>query len=221
MAEPTENKVDSKPWDMDWLEKPKQAVMQAVESVKSAVAGVKMPWEMDWKEKPRVTPSDSQKAPTEPSGGFNMNAFMDKVIKAESSGKADAKSKTSTALGLAQFTNTTWVEQVAKQGKNYTLKDRTDPAKVREILAGFTKDNYERAKKQLGRDPSEAELYAYHMLPYGASKLIKAEDDVAAASLYSKAITKANKEIFYKEENKKLVPRSVGEVKKIFERKVK
>lgn len=221
MAEPTEPKVESKPWDMDWLEKPKQAVMEAVESVKSAVAGVKMPWEMDWKEKPKATPSEPQKAAVEPSKGFNIDAFMQKVIKAESSGRADVKSKTSSALGLAQFTNQTWIEQVTKQGKNYTLRDRTNPEKVKEILTGFTKDNLERAKKQLDREPTEAELYMYHMLPYGASKLIKAEENVAAASLYSKAITKANKEIFYKKEGRKLIPRSVGEVKKIFERKVK
>lgn len=221
MAEPTDTKVESKPWDMDWLEKPKQAVMQAVEAVKDTVAGIKMPWEMDWKEKPREVSTEPQKAAVEPSKPSRMDRFLDKVIKAESSGDPNAKSKTSTAAGGAQFTEATWLEQVGKQGKNYTLKDRFDPVKTREILHGFTQENLERAKKQLGREPTDAELYMYHMLPQGAAKLIKAEDRIAAASLYSKKITKANIDIFYKRDGRKLLPRSVGEVKKIFERKTK
>lgn len=215
----------AKPWEQEWVQKPVQAISESIQETKAtvteAVKGFKWPWERDWTSKTPEPTQTADKAVKQPSTEIDVEKHVDKVIAAESSNRPNAKSKTSTAAGLAQFTIGTWREQVAKQGKDYVAKDRFDPVKAREIAVGFTKENLERARKQLSREPTAAELYMYHMLPQGASRLIKANDNTPAAELYSAAITKANKEIFFEKDGRKLVPRTVGEVKAIFERKVR
>lgn len=216
-----EKPKEQKPWEMSWLEKPKQAVVQAVDAVKDTVKGIKMPWEMDWQERPRGSTPEPQKAPVALSKGFDMDDYVERVIKAESSGNPEAKSKTSSAVGLAQFTRATWLEQVAKQGKPYTLNDRKDPAKAREILRGFTQENLERARQQLGREPTGAEMYMYHFAPGKAKRLIEADPNVPATTLVSKAIAAANKPVFFHQENGKFTrPRTIKELKALFERKI-
>jgi hypothetical protein len=214
-----------KPWEQEWTQKPVQAVAESVQSVKDTVTGAlkgfKWPWEMDWKQKTTQPVSEPEKAPTKPSGTFNMTEYLDKTNKAESSNNPYAKSKTSTATGGFQFIERTWMEQVGKYDLPYTLKDRTDPEKSRDVANRYSTENLERARKDLGRDPSYAELYAYHIWPYKAGKFLKADDEQLASKMFSKAITQANKEIFYQKEGRRLVPRTVGEVKQILERKMR
>lgn len=214
-----------KPWEMEWELKPIQrsiteTVNAGIDTVKDAVKSFKWPWEMDWKEKTTQPTSEPKKAPTKPSGTFNMTEYLDKTNKAESGNNPYAKSKTSSAAGGFQFIERTWMEQVGKYDLPYTLKDRTDPEKSRDVANRYSTENLERARKELGRDPSYSELYAYHIWPSKAGKLLKADDNQPAAEMFSKAITRANKEIFYQKEGRRLVPRTVGEVKQILERKM-
>lgn len=221
MADTEVKEPTSKPWEMEWMDKPKQAIVQAVTSIKEAIGSVKMPWERDWTEKPRATPPETNKAATEPSKGFDMTRYTEKLIKAESSGVATAKAKTSSATGLAQFTKGTWIEQVSKQGLDYTLKDRTDPEKVRKVLAGFTMQNMEKAKRELKREPTETELYLYHFIPANAAELIKAKPDSPATRYVSEQVVKANRSIFLNKEGRKYTtPKTVKEVIAVFKRKM-
>lgn len=210
------------PWDMEWMEKPKQAVMQAVTAVKEAVGSVKMPWERDWAEKPRAPIQETPKAAVEAIKGFDMKSYTSKLIQAESGGDATVKAKTSSALGLAQFTKGTWLEQVAKQGLDYTLKDRTNPEKVKVVLEAFTKENLKKAQKELGREPTQTEAYMYHFVPANAAELIKASPNAPATRYVSEAVVKANKPIFLNKEGRKYTtPKTVGEVMSIFRKKMK
>lgn len=210
------------PWEMEWMEKPKQAVMQAVTAVKEAVGSVKMPWERDWTEKPRATVQEAPKAPIEAPKGFDMKRYTGVLVQAESGGNARAKAKTSSAAGLAQFTDRTWMEQVAKQKLNYTLNDRYDPEKVMKVLVPFTEQNIKKAQKELGRDPTQTEVYMYHFVPANAAELIKASPNTPATRYVSESTIKANKDIFFKKEGRKFTtPRTAGEVMAIFRKKMK
>lgn len=210
------------PWEQEWMEKPKQAIINAVETVKEAVGSIRMPWERDWTEKPRATSPEAPKPAVAPSKGFDMKSYTSKLIQAESGGVATAKAKTSSATGLAQFTKGTWLEQVTKQGLDYTLNDRTNPEKVKVVLEGFTKQNMDKARKELGREPTQTEMYMYHFVPAKASELIKADPDTPATRYVSEAVVKANKPIFLNKEGRKYTtPKTVGEVMSIFRKKMK
>jgi murein DD-endopeptidase MepM/ murein hydrolase activator NlpD len=79
-----------------------------------------------------------------------------KMAGAESSFKADAKAKTSSAKGLFQFTDTTWEEHGGEAGK------QLDPVKNADMGARYIANNISILKKRLGRDPLYYEVYALH-----------------------------------------------------------
>ncbi len=225
MAEPVkpdDAPAPKAPWEQEWMEKPKQAVMNLVDTVKEAVGSIKMPWERDWTEKPRATPQEAPKAAVAPPKGFDMQGYTSKLIVAESGGDPTAKAKTSSATGLAQFTKGTWLEQVSKQKLDYTLSDRNNPEKVKVVLKGFTEQNMERARRELGREPTHTDMYMYHFVPANAATLIKADPNTPATRYVSEAVVKANKPIFLNKEGRKYTtPKTVGEVVSIFRKKMK
>lgn len=51
-------------------------------------------------------------SPPEQPNGLDMNAVVDRMIGAESAGKADAKNPLSSAEGLGQFIDSTWLAMV-------------------------------------------------------------------------------------------------------------
>ncbi|MAX51414.1 MAG: hypothetical protein CMH22_05500 [Methylophaga sp.] len=92
----------------------------------------------------------------------------------ESSGNPNAKSSTSSATGLYQFTESTWKGLVNQLGLNYSLEDRTDPTKSRKVVEEFTKRNRDYLKNSVGIDPNSTELYLSHFLGMGGgSSLMK------------------------------------------------
>lgn len=216
------NEVETKPQVMPWqenyqpkanqpvpeptlVEKAQGAVSQAVENVKAG----KMPWDSSWKEKPVVRPSRALPADVRKAEPTDLQDYLTKTIGVESGGKADAKNPRSSATGLGQFIDSTWKEQVAMSGKNYTLEDRNDPTKAREILKDFTVRNQAKATQDLGRKPLNHELYLYHFLGSGAAgDFIKAPKDEPATSYVSAKAARDNRSIFYKAGKAK----TVGEV---------
>lgn len=209
------------PWEANWIEKPKQAIVEAVTAVKEAVGSIKMPWERDWSEKPRATVPEATKAPPMVSKGFDMKDYTKRLINAESGGDPNASATTSSAAGLAGFTKGAWLEQVGKRGFDYTLEDRKDPVKVQKVLEPLVEDNRKKAQKELGREPTHAELYMYHFMPAKAAKLITADPGTPATTLVSAAAAKANKPIFFNREGRTYTtPKTAGEVMAIFRRKM-
>lgn len=156
----------------------------------------------------------------------------------ESSLNPKAKAATSSATGLFQFTEQTWLGVVKKYGAGHGLgaaaadiknKDgryevpvaaerkailalRTDP-KAASLMAGeFTAENRRRLETDLERPVSEGELYAAHVMGAGgAAKLIAAAENNPAQradKLFPEA-AQANHGIFFEANGR---ARSVAQV---------
>lgn len=216
----TEPVASPKPWEQEWIQKPVQAVTESVQSatdtVKEVVKGFKWPWEMDWSTKTTQPTQTAQEPVKQAPYKADIKTYMDKLIQVESSGRATVKAKTSSAVGVAQFTAATWMEEVNKLDLPYTLKDRTDPEKVRTVLEKFTERNAQKATKELGREPTPAELYMYHFVRNNASKLINAPADQPAVNFVSAVQARKNKAVFF---DKAGNPKTAGEVMTRFRKK--
>lgn len=157
----------------------------------------------------------------------------------ESSLNCSAKSNTSSACGLFQFTQQTWLGTMKQSGASlglgqyasaitqdasgrYTVADpavrkeilalRNDP-QVSALMAGaYTAASKDRLESSLGRSVSQGELYIAHFLGAGgATKLISAAEDTpnARADVLFPEAAAANRSIFY---DKAGQPKTVAEV---------
>lgn len=163
-------------------------------------------------------------AATSANTSSGMTGYLKKIAQVESSGKAGAKSDSSSASGLFQFTKDTWEENVKAMGKNYSLADRSDPQKSAEVAKYFT----EKQKKQLqtgtGKENvSDADLYMAHFLGAGgATKFLNAmaknPSALATEGAYPKQI-EANKSIFYEDGGEGKM-RTLQEVYDLMSRKI-
>lgn len=117
-------------------------------------------------------------------------SYEDKVIKSESSGDPNAKSKTSNALGLGQFEPTTWLNVLKQarpdlvQGKSddQILAMRTDPDLSRQMISYLGNKNAD-ALRSMGIPVSDATKYGAHWFGtkgfnkiYNADPMDKVED---------------------------------------------
>jgi hypothetical protein len=149
------------------------------------------------------------------------------TAKIESNFNPSAKAATSSAKGLYQFIDQTWLGTMKQEGaslgygkyadaisKNsdgrYTVDDptaraaimklRSDP-EVSAMMAGaFSRANAFKLTGSIGRRPTEGELYIAHFLgPDGAGKMINAADSRpnASAAAIFPAAARANRSIFY------------------------
>jgi hypothetical protein len=161
------------------------------------------------------------------------------TAKIESNFNPSAKASTSSAKGLYQFIDQTWLGTMKQEGaslgygkyadaitKNsdgrYTVEDpsaraaimklRSDP-EVSAMMAGaFSRANAFKLTGSIGRRPTEGELYIAHFLgPDGAGKMINAADSRpnANAAAIFPAAARANRSIFYDSSGS---ARTVGEV---------
>ena len=153
--------------------------------------------------------------------------YLVKTAARESSFNPAAKAKTSSATGLFQFIESTWLETMKeagpqhglekyadqiKRGKSgkYYVKDpemrreimdlRKDPEISSTMAGALTQKNAAYLERRIGREPSDGELYMAHFLgAHGASKLI----DATAANPDMRADkmfsrqARANRPIFY------------------------
>jgi hypothetical protein len=156
----------------------------------------------------------------------------------ESNFRPAAKAKTSSATGLFQFIESTWLQTVKQEGARFGLgkynphifrtskghyyvpnrKARAEILQLREnpevaaVMAGaYTRKNAEYVGSRLGRQPTQGELYIAHFLgPGGATKLITlaSKDPNARADSHFPLAASANKGIFYASGQ----PRSVSQV---------
>lgn len=165
--------------------------------------------------------------------------FLVKTAVRESGMQASAQAKTSSAAGLFQFVEQTWLGMVSRYGAKhglanesaqiqqsnngrFSIKDaaarnrvlglRYDPAASAAMAAELTAENRNSLQAKLGRAPSETELYTAHFMGAGkAAALVLA----AEASPQKSAVAlfakeaAANKNIFYKPDG---VAKTVKEV---------
>lgn len=125
---------------------------------------------------------------------------LDCIIHIESRGNPNAKAPTSSATGLFQFLNATWLDTVRKHRPDILqstatpvlLAMRRDPRFCIEMGARFTEDNL----KAIGMDATGGDLYLAHFLGVGdARDFFRADPDTPVAKLVKPEVIKANESI--------------------------
>jgi len=151
--------------------------------------------------------------------------YLLKTAERESGLNPAAQAKTSSAAGLFQFIEQTWLGAVKKYGpdhgmaiesaaitqnknghfhiqnpdlRDHILKLRLHTDKAANLAAAMTAENRAGLEDKLGRSVRDSDLYAAHFLGLsGAAKLLSANPTEKAASLFPQA-AKANASIFFK-----------------------
>ncbi|MEJ6791051.1 transglycosylase SLT domain-containing protein [Brevundimonas sp. BR2-1] len=163
--------------------------------------------------------------------------FLVRTARRESAMNPSAKARTSSAAGLFQFIEQTWLGTVkahgAKHGygqyadliyrggdgrwrvegsaRNIVLDLRFDPQAASTMAAELTASNAAYLRGRSGREPGAGDLYAAHFLgPAGAAQLMDAMErrpNSSAAALFPEAAA-ANRSIFFRDGR----PATVAEV---------
>jgi Transglycosylase SLT domain len=172
---------------------------------------------------PRGTsPKTEQAAPAGPSFRYLLA-----TAKLESGMRPNAVSRNSTAAGLYQFTQSTWLSMIRDHGAKYGLADmakavktspdgsvtvedddlrgqilalRRDPNIAGQMTTEYAKKNAAYIEARLGRPASDVDLYAAHFFgPAGAVRLLRAvaEDGSGPAADLLKGAARANRAMFY------------------------
>jgi hypothetical protein len=161
------------------------------------------------------------------------------TAKIESGLNPSAQASTSSAKGLYQFIDQTWLGTVKQEGaslgygqyadaisknsdgryevadsgmRSAIMKLRSDPEASAMMAGAFSRANAFQLTGSIGRRPTEGELYIAHFLgPDGAGKMINAADSQpdANSARMFPAAASANRSIFYDSAGN---ARSVGEV---------
>lgn len=173
-------------------------------------------------------------------------AYLVDQARAESGFKADVKAKTSSATGLYQFINSTWLATVKEHGakhgygefadkiqkdfngryfvsndadKQEVLDLRKDPKAAALMAAEFAASNQSYLETKTGRDVNSTDLYFAHFLGAGgAARFLSALDHNPdqLAADIAPKAAKANYNVFYDRNGK---PRTLEDVYAFFDKK--
>lgn len=164
--------------------------------------------------------------------------FLMKTAGRESSFNPQARASSSSAAGLFQFVEQTWLSTLKQHGAKHgyaryadlitrgsdgryrveggdarraVMDLRLDPHAASLMAGELASDHAAYLKGRVGRDPTAGELYAAHFLgPQGSARLIKAVESQpdSTAASLFPDAARANKSIFYRDGR----ARTVGEV---------
>ena len=178
--------------------------------------------------------------------GVDFDYLMNQA-RIESGFRTDAKASTSSASGLFQFTQQTWLATVKQHGAEhnyswasdaisadkygrYSVPDaqlrgqifalRNQPEAASAMAAEFAADNGDVLASALGREPEAVDLYLAHFLGSGgATKFLKAldSDPLQPAASLFPEAAGANKAIFYGRGGS---PRTLNEIRERFKGKM-
>ncbi|MEJ0063512.1 MAG: transglycosylase SLT domain-containing protein [Alphaproteobacteria bacterium] len=170
--------------------------------------------------------------------GVDFTYLMNKAAQ-ESGFKTDAKAKTSSATGLYQFTEQTWLKMVAEYGDKHgmgvvanqidirsdgmaVVKDRhvrqqilnlrKNPEMAASMAAELAQENKTNLQNNIGGEIGNTELYLAHFLgASGAANFIEAVrgNPGAQAAALLPDAAAANKSVFYTADGK---PRTVAQI---------
>jgi murein DD-endopeptidase MepM/ murein hydrolase activator NlpD len=133
------------------------------------------------------------------SGGA-VDALIRRIIHVESAGNPKAKNPLSTATGLGQFIESTWLRMInthrpdLAQGRTreQILALRTDPDIATEMVAALARGNANYLRSR-GQSVTSGNLYLSHFLgPDGAVVALSASPGTPLADLFPAAVIKAN-----------------------------
>lgn len=125
---------------------------------------------------------------------------LSRIIQVESAGKVRAKASTSSATGLGQFIDDTWLRVLQEhrpdlmrgRSRAQLLDLRFDPVLMIEMLARFTEDN----AKVLGAGYTDGDLYLAHFAGVGtARRLLRGDQRAQATTVFSASAARANPSI--------------------------
>lgn len=154
--------------------------------------------------------------------------FLMRTARRESAFNPNARAPTSSASGLFQFIEQTWLATVKQHGakhgygqyadlihrgsdgrwrvegsaRNVVLDLRFDPQAASTMAAELTASNAAYLRGRTGREPGAGDLYAAHFLgPAGAAQIMEAmqtRPGASAAAMFPQAAA-ANRSIFYRD----------------------
>lgn len=126
--------------------------------------------------------------------------LLDNIIAAESGGNPNARNPNSSASGLGQFIDSTWLDTLSRHRPDLTtgksrqelLDLRSDPALSREMTGAYAADNAG-VLASAGFQPSPGAVYLAHFAgPQGAVKVMGADPKTPVASILGASAVKAN-----------------------------
>lgn len=141
------------------------------------------------------------------------------IMAIESGFNPNAKSKTSSATGLNQFTSETWDEMMGKHAAKFGIDPKTPPTDPRAnaIMGGMLLKQNKSYLKKTKSDVNLTDAYMAHFLGAGgATEFNKLDDNSIPARSMPKA-AKSNQPIFFDRSGK---PRTKAEIYKLMENKV-
>lgn len=126
--------------------------------------------------------------------------FVDRIIGAESSGNTNARNPRSSAAGLGQFIDSTWLgfmrarhpDILEAEGPRGALRLKTDPKLGREATGWYAEENA-KALQAAGLETNYGNIYLAHFLgPAGAKSVLKANPDLPASAVIDESAVAAN-----------------------------
>ena len=147
-----------------------------------------------------VDPARQIGGAVEVAGSNAVEALIAQIIRVESGGNARARNPLSTASGLGQFIESTWLRMmrtyrpdlVASMTRSELLELRFDAAMSREMVRRLAQENeaYLRAR---GHDISSGRLYLAHFLgPAGADQALRADPSAMVLTVMGSGVVSAN-----------------------------
>jgi hypothetical protein len=160
--------------------------------------------------------------------GVSFSYLMEKAA-AESNFNPTVKAKTSSATGLFQFIESTWMDMVGKHGEKHgidttqskttLLNLRKNPTIASVMAAEFAADNKSHLKQRIGGDIGNTELYFAHFMGAGGASSFLSElhknPTAIGADMFPKA-AHANQGVFYDKDGS---ARSLEDIYKFFDKK--
>lgn len=138
--------------------------------------------------------------PPPATGGTAVDTVVSQIIGVESGGNPNAKNPTSSASGVGQFLDSTWVQTIrqhrpdiaAGKSAGQILALKNDPVLGREMTKAFTQDNADYLTNR-GLATTPGNLYLAHFLgSAGAVSVLKADPNASIGSVVGADVVRAN-----------------------------
>lgn len=129
-----------------------------------------------------------------------VDTVVNKIIGVESGGRADARNPNSSAAGLGQFIDSTWIATLSKYRPDVTagktrkqiIALKTDPALGREMTQRYTEENAQ-FLRNAGVQQTAGNIYLAHFLgPRGAVQVAKADPSTPIEQIVGEDAVRAN-----------------------------